>query len=184
MQQIARHVDVPDPAVSKHTKLLAGYHLVQTTPSGRYVYCAAPAANSTNNSFLKEMQNLLRQIFIPGKGNRALAQVCDYVGAARGSWEEVYCVLFAHYTAYTHLRRLLLVRQLAREGACSCEELESSVGMSPDAAGRHLDKLRRRGLVRQADNDSKKWELAGSEKAAFRQSLLEAVLHALVSEEQ
>ena len=56
--------------------------------------------------------------------------------------------LFACFTAFTHPRRLQILRSLALQGPSSLVELAVSLSMSPRACLRHLAKLAARGLVR------------------------------------
>lgn len=56
--------------------------------------------------------------------------------------------LFACFTAFTHPRRLQIIRHLSAETDASLAELPARLSMSPLACFRHLAKLERRGLVR------------------------------------
>ncbi len=59
--------------------------------------------------------------------------------------------LIATLTAYTHPRRIDIVATLHRAGPCATDDLGRHCGISPAALYRHLKKLERRGVLRQAD---------------------------------
>ncbi len=59
--------------------------------------------------------------------------------------------LIAALTAYTHPRRVDIVATLHRAGPCAADDLGRRCGISPAALYRHLKKLERRGVLRQAD---------------------------------
>lgn len=61
------------------------------------------------------------------------------------------------FTAFTHPRRIVIVRQLKRACALGFEDLVRATGISPQALYRHLDKLADRGLVSQSRDG---WRLA------------------------
>jgi len=179
VHELAEALGFSLPLTSHNLKLLASYHLVQTTPSGRYVRCGPPRKDSTANVFLSRIQELLKATLDAGKLNRTLAQVCDSEPDGAGDWKKAFSALVKHLTAYTHLRRLLILRQLATKGPCSVQELRDAVKMSEDAARRQLDKLVRRGIVRSAPGGEDKWDLARGEGPEFRKRLLEIVLQAI-----
>ena len=179
VQVLATKVDLEAPVVSKHLKLLRDLHLVQMTPQGRFVHCSPPRPGSTRNGFLTDMQKLLRTIFGAGDRNRTLSKVCNSTGTARGGWSDVYEALMAGFTTFTHLRRLMILRWLAQHKTGSPEELVARVGMSADAARRHLDKLRRRGVVQIESGTSERWTIRREGGSPFHRQLLESVLRGL-----
>jgi len=60
-------------------------------------------------------------------------------------------VIMRCLTAFTHPRRLLLLRYLQKKGPLPFESLSKEVRISPPALYRHLKKLENRRLVRQQD---------------------------------
>jgi len=126
-----------------------------------------------------ELQRLLRAAFKGENPNRTPAQVCDWVEPSDLTWDAVFDALVAHFTVYTHLRRLLIIRHLARGGPGTLEDLVSSIGMSQDAARRHLAKLHRRGLVRPRSEAPGHWELVRGGGPRLRRGLLNAFLRAI-----
>ena len=56
--------------------------------------------------------------------------------------------LFACFTAFTHPRRLQILRYMSDSRTAALEDLGTQLSMSPRACLRHIDKLERRGLLR------------------------------------
>jgi DNA-binding IscR family transcriptional regulator len=94
-------------------------------------------------------------------------------------WDDVFNALVAHFTIFTHLRRLLILRHLAGKRACTQDGLVAAVRMSRAATLRHMDKLRRRGVVMAIADSSGAWTLVRNAGPPVRRKLLEIVLHAL-----
>ncbi|MBM4078812.1 MAG: winged helix-turn-helix transcriptional regulator [Planctomycetes bacterium] len=178
VQDMAKCAGVADFAASKHLKLLADCHLVQTTPSGRYVHCSPPSPRTTSNRFLTDMQELVRELF-GERANRTPAQVCDWLGASDETSDAAFSAVIRHVTVYTHLRRLLILREFIREGNRSVEDLIGALNMSPDAAARHLDKLQRRGMVKALADEPSGWKLVAQQVPPFQKALLSAVAKSL-----
>ncbi|MBM4045208.1 MAG: metalloregulator ArsR/SmtB family transcription factor [Planctomycetes bacterium] len=176
VQQIAKALRLSKFAASRHLKLLANYHFVQATPSGRYVKYSAPAPGSTSNTFLMALQRLLVPLLSAEDVHRTLVQVCEPGDSPRGTWPEVFSALYRQFTAYTHLRRVLILRHLSHTGAALPEQVASAIRMSPEAAQRHLDKLRRRGLVRSSAHKNGCCEIVKGEGSPVRQELISIVL--------
>ena len=63
VQALARDLGLSVTATSKHLKLLRSLHLIQTTPSGRFVRCSPPHNGSTSNAFLCDIQKLIADLF-------------------------------------------------------------------------------------------------------------------------
>ncbi|MBM3888837.1 MAG: ArsR family transcriptional regulator [Verrucomicrobia bacterium] len=179
VQALAERVKLPMHAASKHLKLLRNFQFVQLTASGRYVRCSPPRAGSTSNAFLKELQELLKGLWGKGDLNDTLAQVCHSAPAPRQGWEDVYDALVAHFTAFTHLRRLLMLRVLVQKGTCNIADLAAQVRMSQRAARRHLDKLRRRGLAAMVAGSPGAWTILRAVEPPVRRKLQGIVLRAL-----
>lgn len=75
------------------------------------------------------------------------ALLCDKLPSHR----VLHCV-----TAFTHPRRVAIIKCLQRQGPVSFDQLAKASRMSPTALYRHLNKLERRQLVREVE---KRWTL-------------------------
>ncbi|MBM4047405.1 MAG: helix-turn-helix transcriptional regulator [Planctomycetes bacterium] len=175
---LAERAKILDHAASRHLKVLAEYRLVHTAASGRYVECFPAREGSTSNAFLRDVQRLLRRLLGGEDLNRTPSKVCDLVEASERTWDAVFAALMKQFTAYTHLRRLMMVRHLALHRPCGMADLVSGIGMSEDACRRHLDKLERRYLARQAGRGGD-WELIKADHRTMRGILLGIVLDGL-----
>ena len=97
------------------------------------------------HALLNELIQALVAVFRPVKATTPVQ------AAAAGASGPAAChdaSLFACFTAFTHPRRLQIIRHLARESQGSPGELAAALSMSRRACERHLDKLWRRGMVR------------------------------------
>jgi DNA-binding IclR family transcriptional regulator len=176
VETLAAATGLPLGATSRHLRMLQSYQLVQAQPSGRYVRYAPARPYASSTRFIQDMQALLRDVLGADKPERVLAAVGTAAGPA--SWAAVYEALFKMFTAYTHLRRLMLLRYLTRRGACTVEQLCEQLKMSKAAAHRHLRKLRRRALVNPSQA-ALLWSFAPQTQASGQQRLLTCVVRAL-----
>jgi DNA-binding transcriptional ArsR family regulator len=179
VQALAKAVELPVHAASKHLKLLREHHLIRAMPSGRYVRYALPVENDTESRFLRNLQALMKDLLDGKKCNFTLAQVWNDAPQSETGWEAVFAGLEKHVTTYTHLRRLLILRELARKHTCRAEEITGTIRMSAGALGRHLDKLQRRGVIREPATKAGAWTIVRDARPPCRQRLLEIVLRAL-----
>lgn len=178
VQVLAHKVGQPISTTSHQLHLLSGYRFLHTEPSGRQVYCQPVQTALAANPFLRSLQELLHDLFAHADLDRTLVQVCD--AGTPPSWEAVFEALVKVFTAYTHLRRLLILREVARRGACSEAALVEAIGMSPDATRRHVAKLRRRGLLSPGDVAPATWHLAPLAGPVARRKLWAAVQRELL----
>ena len=178
VQELAHSVGQPVSITSHHLHLLSGYRFLHTEPSGRQVYCQPVQTALAAHPFLRSLQELLHDLFAHADLQRTLAQVCDEGTAP--SWEAVFDALVKTFTAYTHLRRLLILREVARRGACAEAALVETIGMSPDATRRHVAKLRRRGLLAPDIGSPNSWHLAPLAGPVARRKLWAAVQRELM----
>ena len=162
----------PD-AVSNQLKLLCNYRFARATPSGRHVFYRPATAEATTNPFLRGLRELVDEALDVKNLIRTPLKVCE---SELTAWDEVFEALVKLFTTYTHLRRLLLLRQLARQGVGTAGELAERIGMSLAAAYRHLDKLQRRGVVHGDGLDPVQWRVVACKGAACQQKLLALVL--------
>jgi DNA-binding transcriptional ArsR family regulator len=179
IQPLAEQTKLALPVVSRHLKLLRELHLVQMTPRGRHVHCAPPRPGSTSSRFLTDLQKLLRWVLGGGDLNSTLSKVCNSDRPGHAGWPAVYAALIAQFTTFTHLRRLLILRWLAQRPAGRPDELAAAIRMSPPAASRHLDKLRRRGVVQATGGPAGGWALRDGTGPPAQRRLLAIVLRGL-----
>jgi len=177
VHDLAGTVAQPPAMTSHHLKLLGDFRFIQAVPSGRYVHYHPPVAGATAHPFLQGLQTLMHAVCAAPEPHCIPVQVCD--SAPASSWEDVYAALVNLFTTYTHLRRLLILRQLARQGECTADDLSESIGMSADATYRHLDKLKRRSVIASIAAAPAMWCLVPHEGSACRQQLLALVLREL-----
>jgi DNA-binding transcriptional ArsR family regulator len=170
---LAEAVKLPPFSASHHLKLLGSFPFIEAVPSGRQVHYRPAAADHISNNFLRDVQQLLQGVFAARQ--QAAAEPAQPV--THGAEQDE--VLMKLFTTYTHLRRLLILRHLALNGACTAAELEQRIGMSPAAMARHLDKLLRRGLVSVAGDAPPTWDLAPLPKPGLCRSLRVVILHKL-----
>ncbi len=141
---LARATTLEISLVSSHLKILAAAGLVWRRRSGRVVWYRL--AEHAGNPVTATTLGLLTRVFrhVPHTNPKQVAAGDQADSAVRSD-----AALFASFTAFTHPRRLQIIRHLAREGAASPRELSAHLSMSRNACARHLDKLQRRGVVRQ-----------------------------------
>jgi DNA-binding transcriptional ArsR family regulator len=89
-------------------------------------------------------QSALEVVHRAFAGQRTARRSSGRQSAPRDGIEED---LFATFTAFTHPRRLQILRRLDAYGETAPDVLSEALSMSPAAVARHLDKLSRRGLV-------------------------------------
>ena len=160
--------------VSGHLKVLAAAGIVWRRRSGRAVYyrLAGSAADGVTATALSVLRDTFRTV-----GQREPRRVAHADRAESTTRSDA--ALFASFTAFTHPRRLQILRHLAREGARGVRQMCGALAMSPPACLRHLDKLGRRAFVRRraAGRDVAYMQAAG--RGPVARSLLRAVLEAV-----
>jgi DNA-binding transcriptional ArsR family regulator len=181
---LCEQVGGAQPVVSKHLRTLADLALLDLRPSGRLVHIHPPPRESGRGALIDAISGLLARTWkVSSEGNSTHSNVWNCLSDPEcGSPADLAqacqrMVLF--FTAYTHLRRLLILRHVAVNGPTSQEALADEIGMSAPAASRQLTKLERRHLVRRAEVDGQqKWALLPELPAPFQ-----AHLHRLVTEQ-
>ena len=143
---IAEELEMKQPALSNSLKHLSEHGLVDKRPAGTYVLTRLGRPASARHPVLKRVLQLLPNLY----GSADVQQVCELAGSNTSgpTWTEIHAAASFEFTAYTHLRRLLILRFLAERGSTSLDEIRAVVGMSRVAVRRHVDKLVRRNLVR------------------------------------
>ena len=170
---LAEAVKLPPDNTSHHLKLLSGFPFIQAVPSGRCVHYRPAEAEHISNHFFHDLQQLLQDVFASQQ------QAAAEPGQPARNQAEQDAFLMKLFTTYTHLRRLLILRHLAVNGACTAAVLEQRIGMSPAAMARQLDKLLRRGLVSVVGDAPPTWDLEPKPKSGLCQSLRTVVLREL-----
>jgi len=173
--ELSARVDIPQPLASRDVRVLAGVGLLDARPSGRRVHLFIPKRAAARDDLVGTLNDLLSQLWLGlGEANPTHINVWDWLGIdprdeEETEWESVAGRLILFSTAYTHLRRLLLLRELARKGPALQDQLLLQIGMSPSAVSRQLTKLRVRGLVEcvSVDNGSR-WRLCKPEPVLQR----------------
>ena len=183
---VVEEVASTEPVVSKHLSLLASLGLVDTAPSGRVVHVRLASRGRCSEVSAKVLSILTSAWGSGPKANSTLSNVWNWVVAdgeeLPPSWEAVFERMAFVFTAYTHLRRLLILRHLARNGPVRQDALAEAIGMSPPAASRQLSKLRRRGLVERAgDGGNGAWRLVPRPQSRFQARVHRAVVDALLA---
>ena len=159
--------------VSHQLKLLSNYHLIQKAPSGRRVFCQPVPPRQISNPFLRALQALLCPLLASDAVKGPLRSL--QLAPPAPSWECVFRALVQTFTTYTHLRRLLILREIAKRGLCSATDIQEAVGMSPQAAERQLEKLCRRHMLVAHAGTPTRWSLALAPSSEFNRKLWDLV---------
>ena len=134
----------------------------------------------TSHVILKTVRTLLRKHLAESALDDVVDAVCP--DAERREWSVVLRAMCFQFTAYTHLRRLLILRLLLTQGEADLVTIMREIGMSRAAARRHLDKLARRGIVDVCRSEKRSVvRIAGKSRTAFQASLWAAVRDYLTS---
>jgi len=139
------------PVVASHLKVLTSAGLVFSRRSGpRIFYSLAidspgPEARSTSKLIRRAFRDPLWAL--RGCSCESLMHVTPELAGVSPQTLRVMDVIFDAATAFTNVRRLQIVRYLQTRGTARLSELVAELRMSPQAASRHADKLRRRGVL-------------------------------------
>jgi len=141
--QIAQVTAIKLERTSAHLKILAAVGLIWRSRSGRVVgyHLAERPGHPVTAAVLQVLRRVFRAVTATDSKEVAHADQVDSTTCSDAA-------LFACFTAFTHPRRLQIIRHLAREGTATSRALTSTLSMSASALQRHLEKLERRGLVR------------------------------------
>jgi len=177
--EIVRRTGLGPARTSAHLCVLAAAALIERRRSGARTYYRLAAGHSRTGRFVPT--RLARRAFL------------DPAWATRG-WEEetllhlpsppvagvgedvlrAFDVVFDASTAFTQVRRLLLLRFLRQMGVCTCESIVDGLKMSRPACYRHLDKLARRRYASRRKDDT--WVLSAKHRTPVHAALLAMVL--------
>ncbi|HUT32705.1 MAG TPA: MarR family transcriptional regulator [Planctomycetota bacterium] len=143
--QLARDCHVRPDVLSVHLARLTSAGLIQRRRSGAKHYCSArsPYSESTLSG---KVVAWLRDA-LPTSAQGPPAETSAQTRAARPS-PEAHRAVFDAATAFTHPRRIQILRRLAQGKPPNVATLSRDLRMSKAAVSRHTDKLMRRGYVR------------------------------------
>lgn len=140
---IAKALGIRQPNTSNHLRILAANGVLWQRRSGTYVYYGiAKSKVDRRQGVIQLLVLTLRQ---KRRGSRDLAAIAHWAeaeGECPADGE-----IFASLTAFTHPRRLQLLRWLVTHGPRPRSSLTGALNMSGNACDRHLEKLLRRGVV-------------------------------------
>lgn len=172
--EIQSELSMPEPDASKHMKLLSAHGIIDSRPSGSYLLARRASPAETGHVVLKRVRLLLGRYLKDDTLAEAARAVCPHAGC--DDWSGVLRAMCFEFTAYTHLRRLLILRMLSRQGKADLLTIMHTIGMSHSAARRQTDKLIRRGVLRAVRSGNKYVvELAKTFATPFRRSLFTVV---------
>lgn len=142
VSEIADAIEVVLTAVSGHLKVLAAAGVVWRRRSGRVVNyrLAEHAGNMVTGTALRIVRQTFSKVAADDPRKVVRADRSD-------SHTDSDAALFACFTAFTHPRRLQIIRHLVSEGEAAHRELTAKLSMSQRACHRHLGKLERRQFV-------------------------------------
>lgn len=177
VSDIARAAGLRANAVSAHLRVLAAAGLVWRRRSGARV--AYRLAESAGHPVTARTVSALRRVFgtIATTDPQQVAAADQERSPTRSD-----AALFACFTAFTHPRRLQIIRHLARHRTALLGELMAQLSMSLPACLRHLDKLERRGVVGRARPRKRDGYALRSGRGRVQKELLRAVREDLVGE--
>ena len=171
VSQLARATRNDLPHTSVHLHAMASVGIVWPRRSGRRVWYRL--ADRPGNALTTAVLELLRQAF-RGVSARAPRQVARADQRASPAYSDR--AMFASFTAFTHPRRLQIIRHLFDTASGSAPTLAATLSMSRPACSRHLDKLVRRGILRKEGSRRQRSYLLAPGAGPVRSALLTAVL--------
>jgi len=170
--KLARELHIARGLLAVHLARLAAAGLVQRRRSGTWCYCSArsPYGEGTLSG---EVAAWLRGALARGGGTADAAARRDRRSLAAEPLPKAHRLVFHAATAFTHPRRIHILRRLAAGGALDVPTLTRDLKMSQAAVGRHLEKLIRRGYVRALPPTRRgSYELLRGGKSGLHASLL------------
>jgi len=176
VSELAHALGIRTVSASTHLQVLAFGGVVWRRCSGRYVYYEL--AEDPTEPLAREAVLFVRRVFgrIRASSSREAANA-DQMGSSRFSDAS----LFALFTAFTHARRLQILRHLASQGSAGAVDMSDRLSMSLQACERHLDKLSRRGLIAREGTGPHARYAVCSCKFPERRPMLSVLLDELVS---
>jgi len=145
--ELARQLRVRRDVLCVHLARLAAAGLILRRRSGARCYCAArsPYSESTLSGRITEwLRNALRPAAPGASGGTRAAQGGSDTAQVSSEADRA---VFEAATAFTNVRRLQILRRLAKGKAADGPTLQQELKMSPQAVARHVGKLIRRAYV-------------------------------------
>ena len=174
LHQVQSELCMPEPDASKHMKLLSAHGVIDSRPSGKYLLASPAIPAKTSHVLLKRVRLLLEKLLKEDTLVEAAQAVCPGVDDA--DWSDVLNAMCFELTAYTHLRRLLIIRMVSKQRQADLLTIMGLIGMSHSAARRHTDKLIRRGVLCAARTGNRHLvQIPANFTTPFRGSLFAAV---------
>jgi len=186
LHRLSAHAELPSSEISEramltqddtshHLAQLAAQHLLARRRSGARVFYRlnAEGPGAGPEGIVRLVRRACQDVkwATTGWGEKALVHLSAPavaklpVGVARAL-----DAVFDAATAFTHARRLMILRFLAENGPARAALVVTALRMSPQARERHLDKLERRGYVCQPGRGT--WALCTRQKTPFHRALL------------
>jgi len=171
---IAEKTGLSPPNTSFHLKMLCASGLVWRHRSGAWIFHSLRA--SPQGGWLDSLVRAMRDAARDGR----VKQLRHRADLASPTVQALLDALFRIATAFTNVRRLLLIKQLRKTAADGPEDLLRAVPMSDRALSRHMDKLTSRGYLRCPSATQKgKLRIPGSFESKVQARVLGAVFEAL-----
>ena len=177
--EIARRARLTQDDASHHLAALAKLHLVRQRLSGARVYYSL--ASGAPPEAVAHAASLVRRACLEPawaaagwKARGILHLARTTVARLPPSNARALDVVFDAATAFTHSRRVMILRLLRDRGPTDASEFVPTLRMSPQARLRHLEKLERRGYV--LELASARWALSARPRSRFHRELLDHVL--------
>ncbi len=146
--KVARDLRMARPLLSVHLARLAFAGLLKRRRSGTWCFCCAQSPYG-DETLSGQVMAWLRSAL--GHGDEGTAGAAPRHGRrslAAAPLPESHRLVFHAATAFTHPRRIQILRRLAAGKALDVPSLTRELGMSETALSRHLEKLIRRGYIR------------------------------------
>ncbi len=174
--EVARELGLSPNALSGHLSRLGTVGLIKRRRSGGWSYCVAESPYNDSTLSGRTLVWLRDLLATPRKELKACG--CDEprnISTAQAR-KQLHNLVFEAATAFTDLRRLQILRYLARGGEATAETFSNKLKMSAWAVARHTDKLIRRGYLGVRTAEGNEWyRLAESFKTPIHRRLWEIV---------
>jgi len=165
---------------STHLGRLASRHLIRCRRSGARVYYRL-ASSAEGAPWPTPAPLICRALGDPdwatrGWDERDTVHVQGLADAVPKGILVVCDVIFDAATAFANVRRLQIIRYVAKHGPCTSETLRTQLRMSSGACWRHIGKLVRRGYVVARAGG---WQLVRRGRTPLHRALLASVMRGL-----
>ena len=140
---ISEALDLTQPSTSNELRVLVANGVLWKRRSGAYVYYSIAESEVDPR---RSIVSLLASTFHrKQRGRKSFAAIARWTAATKAcpSDDEIFAIL----TAFTHPRRLQIIRWLTQRGPSRRLPMARALAMSGNACDRHLAKLLRRGVV-------------------------------------